>query len=139
MRHSMLGWFVMLLAAACGDAAHSDQPSDTSRAGASGAGAAGSASELDCSATVQLLDYKLSPAKLELGSGSQVLCTENAGQAPHDLALRDANGQVLGRTPKLAPGERAQFSVDLQTGMYTMYCTQPGHESLGMSGPVSVK
>jgi uncharacterized cupredoxin-like copper-binding protein len=133
MRFSWISCFLVVVTA-CGNDSASD-PHSVDDAGADAA----PVSDAECTAQVSLLDYKLSPSKLELMSGRNVLCTRNDGKAPHDLALRDAANDVLGRTPKLGPGEHAQFEVELEAGTYVMFCTQAGHESLGMTGPVSVE
>ena len=130
-------WCAALVLAACGDDTSMDlRSADGGVAGS--AGSAGATAELDCTATVSLLDYKLSPSKLELSAGHNVLCARNDGQAPHDIALRDASREY-GRTPKLGPGTSAKLILELEPGDYTMFCTQAGHESLGMSGPVTVE
>lgn len=134
MRIGWIGCFVALLATSCADDSALDLASD----GGVGSDAA-APREAECTARIRLLDYKLDPAKLELSSGHHLLCAQNDGKAPHDLALRDTAKKVLGRTPVLGPDEHGQFAVDLEAGTYTMFCTQAGHESLGMTGPVTVE
>jgi plastocyanin len=92
----------------------------------------------ECTATIALLDYKLDPKAIDADSGPITLCTANKGQAPHDLAVRDATGKTLGRTMVLQPNAEDTFTVDLKPGTYTIYCTQGGHESLGMKGTLTV-
>lgn len=93
----------------------------------------------DCTATVQLLDYSLAPSMLEVTSGQVVLCAVNAGKTPHDLSVRDAAKQERGRTPTLQPGQVARLPLSLSAGAYTIYCSVAGHESLGMTGPLTVR
>jgi uncharacterized cupredoxin-like copper-binding protein len=92
-----------------------------------------------CSATIQLLDIKLDPKTLELDGGEITLCAENNGETPHDLCVRDDSGETLGKTKPLQPGERDRFSVTLEAGAYTVYCSFGGHESLGMKGTLTVR
>jgi uncharacterized cupredoxin-like copper-binding protein len=92
-----------------------------------------------CSATITLLDYKLDPKTVELAAGEITLCAENKGEAPHDLAVRDSSGKTLGRTKTLGPKESDRFTVELDSATYDLYCTQGGHESLGMKGTLTVR
>lgn len=94
----------------------------------------GSLTEVDCTLTIQLVDYALSPDVARAPHGHIVLCAENVGRAPHDLALRTPAGGELARTPTLSPGQRAHLSLDLEAGTYATFCSLPGHESLGMVG-----
>ena len=108
---------------------------DSSNADPNGSDAAAAA----CDATISLLDYKLVPADISAAPGTIVLCTKNDGKAPHDLAVRDESDKVLGRTAVLGPGEEDQLSIDLTAGTFDIFCTQGGHESLGMKGTLTVE
>lgn len=112
---------VFVLAAGCGD----DSPEP--------------APEEPCTVQVKLLDFSLSPSELAVPRGEVVLCAKNDGQAPHDLAVRDANGTDRGRTPVLGPGESARLELELAAGPYGIYCSQAGHESLGMRGTLNAE
>ena len=117
-----------------GDAGHPSHGADTGVGGAVIVDAG-----IDCTATVQLLDYALSPRALEVNSGSVVLCAVNTGKTPHDLSVRDATQQERGRTVTLQPGQASRLTLSLTAGAYTMYCSVAGHESLGMTGPLNVR
>jgi plastocyanin len=107
--------------------------------GGSENGAGGGGNETaDCAATMQLLDFKLEPAELEMSGPAIVICVENGGKAPHDLAVRDADGMVLGRTPVLGEAETAVLSLELDAANYGIFCSRAGHESLGMRGSLTV-
>jgi uncharacterized cupredoxin-like copper-binding protein len=66
------------------------------------------------------------------------LAVMNAGPTVHDLTIRDASGKVLGETEDLKPGTSETLTVDLPTGKYTIFCSLPGHESLGLKGTLTV-
>ncbi|MDQ6901136.1 MAG: plastocyanin/azurin family copper-binding protein [Candidatus Dormibacteraeota bacterium] len=53
--------------------------------------------------------------------------------------MRDASGSVLVKTPNLKPGDQARLKLDLPPGSYVDYCQEPGHESLGMKGALTVR
>lgn len=88
-------------------------------------------------ATVKLVDFSLSPSSVSVPAGASIQVV-NAGQSTHNLWIRDASGKTLARTPELKPGATAMLSVPANAGSYTIYCQEPGHESLGMRGTLSV-
>jgi plastocyanin len=108
---------------------------DTSTADDTGSDASAST----CDFTISLIDYKLVPADITAQAGTIVLCAKNDGKAPHDLAVRDDSDKVLGRTMVLGPDEQDQFSLELSAGAFDIFCTQGGHESLGMKGTLTVE
>jgi plastocyanin len=124
---------------ACGDDASAVDHTPTTDAGASQAGSKASAADAACTMIIKLLDYKLDPKELDANSGEITLCAVNDGQAPHDLAVRDSARKTLGKTKTLGPGESDRFTVSLEAAAYDIYCTQGGHESLGMKGTLTVK
>lgn len=109
------------------------------RAGGTGGAGGETATETACTLTIKLLDYKLDPKTVEADSGELTLCAQNDGQAPHDLGVRDGAGKTLGKTKTLGPGESDRFTVTLEAAEYAIYCTQAGHESLGMKGTLTVR
>jgi plastocyanin len=126
-----------LLIAACGDEASAPPLDlDAGDGTASSDGADGSGEP--CSFTIRLLDYKLEPADVEAASGVITVCAINDGRAPHDLAVRDANRDTLGRTKVLGQGESDRFDVELDSGVFDIICAQAGHESLGMRGTLAL-
>jgi plastocyanin len=87
--------------------------------------------------TVRLVDFSLQPGTLSVAAGTTIEVV-NAGKSPHNLWIRDSSGQVLARTRTLEPGQQASLSLDLPAGTYTDYCEEPGHESLGMKGTLTI-
>jgi uncharacterized cupredoxin-like copper-binding protein len=71
-------------------------------------------------------------------TGVVSLAVTNAGPTVHDLTIRNASGKVLGETADLKPGASETLTVDLPAGMYTIFCSLPGHESLGLTGTLTV-
>lgn len=138
MKITALQYLAIVMTCACGDDAMPADPmshagSTTDQAGAS------APDDAPCTLTIQLLDYKLAPKDVEAASGEIVLCALNNGQAPHDIAVRDASRATLAKTKTLGPGEQDRFSIHLDAALYDLYCTQAGHESLGMKGTLTVK
>ncbi len=87
--------------------------------------------------TVQLVDFALQPAALSEPSGTTISVV-NAGKAPHNLSIRGAGGKVVARTANLQPGERTTLKLALAPGSYVDFCSEPGHESLGMRGTLTI-
>jgi plastocyanin len=135
-------WSMALLIAACGDDVSPVDHTTKTDAGQTDAGRtdAGRTDDVKpCTLTIALLDYKLDPKTVEAESGEITLCAMNKGEAPHDLAVRDTSKKTLGKTKTLGPNESDQFTVTLDAATYDIYCTQAGHESLGMKGTLTVQ
>ena len=82
-------------------------------------------------------DFKFDTPEVTVQSGSTLAVT-NAGPTVHNLAIRDAAGAVVATTSDLKPGATESLIVDVPAGTYAMFCTLPGHESLGLRGTLTV-
>ena len=87
---------------------------------------------------VSLTDFAITPATLTAKAGSVVFFVTNDGKTPHNLTLLDSAKKDAGHTADLSPGKTAVLTVTLAAGSYHIDCSLPGHESLGMSGTVTV-
>ena len=75
----------------------------------------------------------------EAPAGKEVILSfSNAQSIPHDVAIEDSSGEVIGQTEVIAGGETST-RVDLKPGTYTYFCTIPGHREAGMEGTLTVK
>lgn len=86
---------------------------------------------------VVVRDFTLDPKDVSV-KGSVVLAVTNQGPTIHNVAIRDAAGKILGTTKDLGTGESATLTADIPAGTYTLFCSLPGHESLGIKGTLSV-
>ena len=82
-------------------------------------------------------EYKIAPADATVKAGSVTFDVSNDGQTVHNLEI-EGDGVEEG-TEDLQPGDTGQLTVDLQPGIYEMYCSIDGHEDLGMKGEVTVQ
>jgi len=83
---------------------------------------------------VSLTEFRINPAEISV-SESGVLRISNDGSVVHNLAVK---GEDLA-TPDLKSGESATLDVgDLAPGVYTVFCTIPGHADAGMKGVLSL-
>jgi plastocyanin len=131
IRNLLLG--TMLLVSACG--ADDAAPPNAN----AGTNANDKQHDESCTATINLLDYKLEPKDIEADSGKITLCAVNKGATSHDLGVRDADKKTLAKTMTLSPGDEDRFTVELSAAKYDIYCSVNGHESLGMKGTLTAK
>ena len=87
---------------------------------------------------VTVADFMIDPAELEVTAGSASFVVRNDGPTPHNLSIRDAAGELVAATDDLSPGDGETIAVELEPGTYTIFCSLAGHESLGMSGTLTV-
>ena len=87
---------------------------------------------------VTLSDFKLSPGTLSAKAGAVEFDVKNDGPTPHNLTVKDSTGKVVGATRNLSPGENAKLTITLTVGSYSVVCSLPGHESLGMKDALTV-
>ena len=88
--------------------------------------------------TVNLADFMIDPSDVEAVGPSVTLDVTSDGPTPHNLTVRDAAGEVLLATEDLSAGDTDTISGELEPGVYTLFCSFAGHESLGMSGTLTV-
>jgi plastocyanin len=62
----------------------------------------------------------------------------NPQTTPHNVALEDPSGKTIGETETIGYGvTKSHFKV--KPGVYTLYCSVPGHRKQGMVGHLTVK
>ena len=83
-------------------------------------------------------DFEITPAELSVDTGTVALQVTNEGPTPHNVTVRDADGEIVLATRNLRRGESEEISGTLEPGEYTTFCSLPGHESLGMVGTLTV-
>lgn len=86
---------------------------------------------------ITVKDFTLDPKDIRV-QGSVSLAVTNAGPTVHNIAIRDAAGAVVATTRDLKPGESETIAPRLAAGTYTLFCSLPGHESLGIKGTLTV-
>jgi plastocyanin len=138
-------WAAMLLiAAGCtGSSGGTANPASaapaTTSAPASATGGASPMSSSDTAGTpVGVRDFTLDPLTVSVAGPNVVLDVSNSGPTVHNVTIRDASGKVLGFTPDLREGESATLTASLAPGTYVLFCSLPGHESLGIKGTLAV-
>jgi plastocyanin len=87
---------------------------------------------------VNLMDFMIDPSELEATGPTVTIDVTTDGPTPHNLTVRDADGEVVMATADLSAGDSETITADLEPGDYTMLCSLAGHESLGMTGTLTV-
>jgi len=87
---------------------------------------------------VSLTDFAITPATLTGKSGSVVFFVTNDGKTPHNLSVFDSTKKDVGHTADLSAGQAAVLTITLPAGTYHLDCSLAGHESLGMSGTLTI-
>jgi plastocyanin len=122
MRRLTVGLVAVALLSACG-----------------GGGGGGGSAQPSGSIQVTMTDYKFAPSTITHASGNIVFWLVNSGTTQHDMAIRDSSSKTIAQSELVSAGDTFEFDVNaIAAGTYTFFCTQPGHESLGMKGTLTV-
>jgi plastocyanin len=122
--------------AACGGDDDDDGGDTTAAQTAQTETAAGGGSTVDVSSPSGS-DLAFDQSELTAQSGPVTINYDNPQSTPHDVAVEDASGEVLGVT-ELVSGGSTSTTVELQPGTYTFFCDVPGHREGGMEGTLTV-
>ncbi len=71
-------------------------------------------------------------------AGKVTIEFDNEQSMPHDVAIEDSNGDLVGKTDVITESS-ATTTVDLKPGTYKFYCSVPGHREAGMEGTLTVE
>jgi plastocyanin len=102
-------------------------------------GGAGGGGQPASSTKVTLTEFKFDPSTISLPHGKVVFYLVNAGAVAHDMIIRDSSNTRVAGSELVSAGDTYVFTVsNLSAGSYTFFCDQPGHESSGMKGVLTV-
>ena len=119
MKTLAVGLVAAAVLAACGGSTGSGQPAG--------------------STAVTMTEFKFDPSSITVKNGSVTFWLVNSGTTAHDMAIRDNSGKTIATSELVSAGDSVAFTVNnLESGTYTFYCTQPGHEASGMKGTLTV-
>ena len=82
-------------------------------------------------------DFSFSLDRDDLTAGSYEIELVNDGAASHDLKV-EQDGNDIGGSQVIPPGESTTFTVDLEPGEYVFYCSVGNHRAMGMEVTVTV-
>ena len=86
---------------------------------------------------VVMTEYEFDPSDASVARGA-ALTVRNEGEIAHNLKIRRGDEELAG-TDSFLGGRSETLDVDVPPGRYTMICTVPGHEQLGMTGTITVR
>ena len=102
-------------------------------------GGGGGASQPSGSIKVTMTEYHFDPSTLSEPSGKVVFFLVNGGSFAHDMIIRDSSGNRVDGSELISAGDSFVFTVNnISAGTYTFFCDQPGHESEGMKGTLTI-
>jgi hypothetical protein len=80
-------------------------------------------------------------SRSRVAPGRAIIQLLNRGEDDHDLRLRRIThrpGAPIARWPVTHPGELSELSLRLKNGRYRLWCSLPGHRTLGMRATLRV-
>ena len=87
---------------------------------------------------IHVRDFTLDPLAVSSTGGSISLAVTNDGPTIHNVTIRDSKGTIIAATKDLQPGTSETLSTKIAPGSYILFCSLPGHESLGIKGTLTV-
>jgi hypothetical protein len=106
------------------------------------AGCGGTAGTGDSAPTgpirIALREYHLTPATIDVHSGSVTFQVTNDGRLPHNLVVTGPDGTRAAKSDPIAPGASATLDATLTAGTYTLSSTLLSDKALGVTGTLHV-
>ena len=86
-------------------------------------------------------EYRFTLSRPSIKRGVAVIQFLNRGEDDHDLRLRRISGSArrpIARWSLTRPGAFSQLRLRLRPGRYRLWCSLPGHRTLGMESVLKV-
>jgi plastocyanin len=83
-------------------------------------------------------EYSFALSRIHVRAGAATIELVNHGQDPHDLRLQRAGSRHIAGLGVVAPGRRADLSLKLAIGRYSVWCSVANHRALGMRATLVV-
>ncbi len=91
-------------------------------------------------AQVTAREFSLTLSRPEVAAGRVTIEFVDGGQDEHNLHIRPAAGGAdVGAFPNAQPNQHLDVTFNLAPGTYTLYCSIPAHEGLGMKASFTVR
>jgi len=102
-------------------------------------GGGGGGGQPSGSIKVSMTEFKFDPSTISAPSGQVVFYLVNSGTVSHDMIIRDSSGNRVSGSELVSAGDSFVFTVsNISAGTYTYFCDQPGHETSGMHGTLTI-
>ena len=118
----ILGLTILIVASSCGGANEAPTSGPTDQARVAGA-------------EVVAKDFAFEPGTVEVSNGSELKLL-NKGYAFHNIKVEGEADLLI---PDVDSGGEESATVDLEPGMYLIFCTVGDHRSQGMEGRLVVR
>lgn len=86
---------------------------------------------------IAVTEYRVIPQSVRVSAGLLTIVVHNEGRLAHNLSVTE-NGQLVGETNPVLPGETAYLPIDLSPGSYVMASTLFSDQALGAYGTLTV-
>jgi uncharacterized cupredoxin-like copper-binding protein len=83
-------------------------------------------------------EFLFDPNGVSVGTGEIAFVVKNQGVIEHNLALEVPGGKTQTLIAIIEPGQIGKATVSLRAGLYTIYCSLPGHRDAGMAATLRV-
>jgi plastocyanin len=83
-------------------------------------------------------EYSFALSRVQVKAGAATFELANFGQDPHDLRLQRVGARHIAGLGVVAPGKRADLSLKLLPGRYSLWCSVANHRALGMHATLVV-
>jgi plastocyanin len=83
-------------------------------------------------------EYSFSLSRVHVKAGAATIELANFGQDLHDLRLQRVGARHIAGLGVVAPGKRADLSLRLAPGRYSLWCSVANHRALGMRATLVV-
>jgi cell division septation protein DedD len=83
-------------------------------------------------------EFLFSPKDVTVGTGEIAFVVKNRGAIEHNLVLESLGGETAAQIAIIEPGETTTVTASLPAGIYTIYCSLPGHRDAGMAATLRV-
>jgi iron uptake system component EfeO len=101
------------------------------------AGCGGAAAPSGATVNVTATEYKFGPAEIDVPAGKVTFKVTNTGTTEHEFEIVQ-NDATVGEVEGLVPGLTGTLTLDLKPGTYTFQCLLAAHNTLGMTGTLTV-
>jgi len=88
---------------------------------------------------VTAFEYGFVLSRTTAPAGKIVFELVNHGQDEHNLNVESSEGVIDGSLPNTLPGHIREMELELGPGTYTLFCSLPGHEAMGMKAKLVVE
>ena len=92
----------------------------------------------DAVTTIVVRDFELGPTSVAVTGTTLSMAVTNDGPTVHNVKVRNGAGAVLFGTRDLREDESETVIQAIAPGEYVLFCSLPGHESLGIKGTLTV-